>query len=68
MNDTIGRSMRFCEECGIAMGLMSREQYVHTYITNPGLCPYCGKPAIKKEKAYDSPEKRIFDALYGGQG
>ena len=50
MNDTAGRSMRFCEECGIALHIMTREEFVAKYIDGGGLCPYCGKPVVKVEE------------------
>ena len=50
MNDTIGRSMRFSENCGVALHIMTREEYVAKYMETGALCPYCGEPVIKIEK------------------
>ena len=49
MNDDIDRAMRFCDTCGVAMGLMTLNEYTDHFIDHAGLCPYCGKPAIKED-------------------
>ena len=49
-NARMGRAMRFCDVCGVAMGLMTRKEYAERYIWRGGLCPICGKPAIKEDK------------------
>ena len=49
MNKRTGRAMRFCDTCGIAMGLMTLNEYTERFIDHAGLCPYCGKPAIKED-------------------
>ena len=46
MNTRTGRAMRFCDTCGIAMGIMTRREYVKRFILDSGLCQFCGKPAI----------------------
>jgi hypothetical protein len=45
-NRTLGRSMRFCERCGVAMGIMNQREYLRKYKEHAGLCPICKKPAI----------------------
>jgi len=32
------------------MGIMAFSVYEERFMTHAGLCPYCGKPAVKKEK------------------
>ena len=49
-NELMGRASRFCEHCGVSLGLMTRDKYVAQYINNGGLCRICGKPAIRKEE------------------
>ena len=46
MNQRTGRAMRFCDSCGVAMGLMTLNEYTERFILDGGLCPYCGHPAI----------------------
>jgi len=46
MNDDIDRAMRFCDTCGVAMGLMTLNEYTERFIDRADLCPYCGKPAV----------------------
>lgn len=43
-NAQLGRRMRFCETCGVAIGIMTREEFAARYINAPGKCPVCGKP------------------------
>ena len=42
--------MRFCDTCGVAMGLMTLTEYEERFIDDAGLCPFCGKPAIVEHK------------------
>lgn len=51
MNDTMGRSMRFCEECGVALHIMTREAYVKKYMVDKEVCPYCGKAVVKTKES-----------------
>ena len=46
----LARRMRCCETCGVGMGIMAFSVYEERFMTHAGLCPYCGKPAVKKEK------------------
>jgi len=57
----MGKAMRFCDRCEIAMGLMTRERYVKEYIQNPGLCPFCGKVA-RKENEEEEPWINLLGA------
>ena len=50
MNDAIGKSMRFCETCGVAMGLMTRCEYIERFVHHAGKCPVCGKRAWKRSE------------------
>jgi len=49
-NELMGRHMRFCATCGAGLGIMSRAEYVERFIHHKGLCPICGKPAIKEDE------------------
>ena len=49
MNDDTDRAMRFCDTCGVAMGLMTLNEYTERFIRDREMCPYCGKPAIKED-------------------
>jgi len=49
VNQRTGRAMRFCDTCGVAMGLMTLNEYEERFIHHKGLCPFCGKPAIKED-------------------
>jgi len=49
MNQRTGRAMRFCDSCEVAMGLMPLNEYTERFIHHKGLCPFCGKPAIKED-------------------
>ena len=50
MNQRTGRAMRYCEACGVGMGIMARREYVKHFIIDEDLCPFCGKPAINEDK------------------
>lgn len=50
MNQRIDRAMRFCDTCGVAMGIMPLNEYKERFIHHKGLCPFCGKPAINEDK------------------
>ena len=41
--------MRFCDSCKVPMGIMTRMEYAERFIHHKGLCPLCGKPAIKED-------------------
>ena len=43
-NTRPGRHMRFCESCGVGIGIMTREAFTELYVDQPGKCPVCGKP------------------------
>ena len=49
MNQRTGRAMRFCDTCGIAMGLMTLKEYTERFIRDREMCPFCGKPAINED-------------------
>lgn len=48
-NERPGRVMRFCEVCGVGLGLMTREEYVEKFMYNKGVCSVCGNEAVKRE-------------------
>ena len=48
-NDGIGRRMRFCDVCGVAMGLMTHNAYVERFVHRKSKCPYCGHSAVQKQ-------------------
>ena len=50
MNQRTGRAMRYCEACGVGMGIMARREYVKHFIIDEDLCPFCGHPAIVEHK------------------
>jgi len=49
-NERMGRAMRFCQECEGPMGISTRKEYAERFIHHRGLCPVCGKPAIKEDE------------------
>lgn len=59
--EAMERRMRFCGTCGIALGLMTGEEFDHLC---PTLCRFCGEkiaptPA-KEEKSLFPPEMREY--------
>lgn len=40
-NRQMGRRMRYCEACGVGIGIMTREEYATDYIHNSGVCETC---------------------------
>lgn len=45
-NRRIGRRMRYCEACGVGIGIMAREEYASRYIFNSEACKICAAPAF----------------------
>ena len=53
-NDHMRRAMRYCDACGVGMGIMTRKEYVEQFINHPGLCPTCGKKAYEVERVEEA--------------
>ena len=56
-NHAIDYMMRFCEHCGVGIGMMDREDYATKYIHAEGECPQCeheaysgGRPETAKDR------------------
>ena len=42
-NELPGEHMRYCEWCGVGLGIMSLREYERRYKENGEACPVCGK-------------------------
>ena len=54
-NERPGYHMRYCEVCGIGMGIMTLEKYKAKFIDKPGRCPVCHNIAVKPPEEEPDP-------------
>ncbi len=55
-NHRLEKAMRYCESCGVGVGLMTRKEFAQRYIHHDEKCPVCGRSVVIKdeEKKKDS--------------
>ena len=56
-----GHHIRFCEICGVGMGLMTLEEYKAKFVDKPGRCPICHHVAVKPPEKKPDPWLTMTD-------